>query len=297
MLKKIFHFYHIGSKKIQEDYYTEFKYKIKKKDILYEYECVFVFDGHGAVNNKLESCVYFIVDKKILYNSMKSFFLTHEMDENNLKKFFFEFDKILYTYQEYRQTGCCVAGIIYDVNKNVIYLVNIGDTSIWVYTEKNKLIYQTPVHNIYNSNELKRIEKLNKQNYICYKTGRYKKLLMTRTLGDFDCKEPFNEPLIAIPDIKILVNNKQYVFLIMTDGINASYNKEKIIQLKNDNKKLLSYCEENNKNNIKNNKMVDNICFQIYKNTCIKKESKEREKKERIFESKCYKMLKMIYEN
>lgn len=84
---KLFNFYDIGLKKIQEDYYVEFVFEIKKNNIDFLYECIFVFDGYGALN-KNQSMPHLIVDTNLLQNNIKDYFQKNEFNTQNLKTFF-----------------------------------------------------------------------------------------------------------------------------------------------------------------------------------------------------------------
>lgn len=274
----IFEFNNIGSKLIQEDSYLNFS--------CLDYECVFVFDGHGATKQK-DSLPHLIVNNNILKKRFKDFFLKEELTIRNIEQFFIDFDNFLLVEKSIlKEIGLCMSGIIIDKKKNNIFVLNIGDTKVLVYNSKKQNIYKTNVHNLDNENEIKRIKKCNKEHYI--RNNRYKKLSMTRTIGDFDCKEPFNEPLIPKPEIVCIsgpsgpkdhmafpnhvcstdcVNPIQleYYFILATDGMNLGYEPNVIIALYEKKQKLTKYCEEINKKNLSSHRLVDNVCIIVCK--------------------------------
>jgi serine/threonine protein phosphatase PrpC len=250
---KNFEFSHIGSKKIQEDNKLIFKY-----NNIYFY---FIFDGHGYKKNEI-SLVHYLLSNNFLKNKLILFFKNNILNSENIKLFFINLDKELLSKNI--NSGVCLAGIIYDTDK--IYILNIGDTVVYIFNKDKKNIFKNALHNVQNETELSRIKKFNKLKYV--KNDRYKKLSITRSLGDKDCKDLVNEPLIACPDVYILNNNVLYYFLISTDGINMEYDIKKIINLYDfyNNKQLYNYCKTISQNNLKQYNMVDNILFYILTN-------------------------------
>lgn len=250
---KNFEFSNIGSKDIQEDNKLIFNYN--------NIGFYFIFDGHGYKKHEI-SLVHFLLEKDYLKNKLISFFKNNIISSDNIKLFFINLDKEL--LNKNINSGVCLAGIIYYTDK--IYILNIGDTLIYIYDKNKKNIFKTPLHNLNNDNEIYRIKKCKKLKYI--KNNRYKKLSMTRTLGDKDCKDIDNEPLIACPEVYVLKNNTLYYFLISTDGININYDINQIISLYNfyNNKLLYNYCKTIASKNIIKYKNVDNILFYILNN-------------------------------
>lgn len=250
---KNFEFSDIGSKSVQEDNKLIFK--------LNNIDFYFIFDGHGYKKKEV-SLVHFLLKNNFLKNKLILYFQNNDINSDNIKTFFVNLDKELL---EKNINSCvCVAGIIYYVDK--IYIFNIGDTLVYVFNKQKQNIFQNHLHNLYNNGELNRIQRYNKMHHV--KNNRYKKLSITRTLGDKDCKDETNEPLIACPDVYVLKNDALYYFLIATDGINIGYNIEKIIKMYNlyNNKQLYDYCKTIAKNNLKQYKDVDNVLFYILSN-------------------------------
>lgn len=250
---KNFEFSDIGSKNIQEDNKLIFTYN--------NISFYFIFDGHGYKKNEI-SLVHFLLENDYLKNKLILFFKHNILNSDNIKLFFINLDKEL--LDKNINSGVCLAGIIYYIDK--IYILNIGDTIVYIYDKNKKNIFKTPLHDLNNENEMYRIKKYKKTKYI--KNSRYKKLSMTRTLGDKDCKDPIDEPLIACPDVYVLKNNALYYFLISTDGININYDINQIINMYNfyNNKTLYKYCKRIAQNNILKFINVDNILFYILNN-------------------------------
>lgn len=250
---KNFEFSHIGSKAIQEDAKLIFKHN--------NIEYYFIFDGHGHKKNKI-SLVHFLLKNKFLKNKIKIFFENNVMNSDNIKCFFNSLDKEL--INKNISSGVCLSGLI--CTGDLIYIINIGDTMVYVFDRNKQFVFKTPVHNLSNKTEMDRIIFFQKENLV--KKNRYKKLAMTRTLGDCDCKNLNNEPLIATPEVFTLKNNKFYYFILATDGINIGYDINKIIYLYDffSNTRLYDYCKLINQNNIACNSFVDNVFIYIVNN-------------------------------
>lgn len=250
---KNFEFSDIGSKKIQEDHKLIFNF-----NNIYFY---FIFDGHGFKKNEI-SLVHFLLHNDYLKNKLIGYFKNNIINAENLKFFFINLDKEI--LEKNINSGACLAGIIYNIE--TIYILNIGDTMVYVYDNNKNNIFKTALHDLNNETEISRIKKYNKIKYV--QKNRYKKLSMTRTLGDKDCKDNTDEPLISCPDIYIIKNNKFYYFLISTDGINLGYDIDNIIKLYKfyDNSLLYNYCSNISTENKKKYKNVDNVLFYILNN-------------------------------
>lgn len=250
---KNFEFSHIGSKTVQEDAKLIFKHN--------NVEYYFIFDGHGYKKNDI-SLVHFLLKKKFLKNKIKSYFENNILNSDNIKCFFNTLDKEI--LNKNIKSGVCLSGLI--CSGDWIYIVNIGDTMLYVFDQNKQLIFKTPVHNLSNKAEIDRIKYFKKENFV--KKNRYKKLSMTRTLGDSDCKDLNDEPLIATPEVFTLKNNRFYYFILATDGISIGYDISKIIELYDffTNTKLYDYCKKTNQNNLLNSPFVDNVFMYIVNN-------------------------------
>lgn len=246
----MFLYENIGTKKTQEDYY----FILKHNNIEY----YFVLDGHGFKNNEI-----FIIDylkKNDKFNKyIKMFFNKYSLNETNIINFFTFLDNII--KKNNINSGTCITGLIIDNNSNLLYLLNLGDTIYYIY-KQSKLFFKSEEHNLKNLNEIERIKKFNKLKNI--KNGRYKNIIMTRVLGDFDCKDKKNNPIIPYPEIKIFKKQDMIVFLT-TDGIKFNYDIDFIINLYLTKQNVKEYCDELNKLNVLKYKKtsVDNILFLI----------------------------------
>lgn len=252
----MFKFEHIGNKETQEDACFCFK----DNDVQY----YFVLDGHGYDKTQI-FIIDFLKKNDFLKNMISLFFKKHIINKKNIELFFKQLD--LFLQKKKICSGACLTGAIVDYKENFLYLLNIGDTKYFVFKE-NKLILESQDHNIKNKKEYARIIKYGKTSFI--KFGRYKKISMTRVLGDFDCKTELPNPIIPIPEI-ISLPLKNLQIILTTDGIKFNYNINTIINLfnlKNDSyDNLIKYCKEVSSNNIKKykNKKIDNVLFLIIK--------------------------------
>lgn len=210
LTEKIFSFKNIGKRKIQED--DVFICDIKDvENVLYNF--FFIFDGHGA-KNKSEALPLYLIESELLYKELKDFFKIHKLTSENLKIFFNNLDRILENKIN-KYVGCCFSAVI--ISSDFIYTLTLGDTNIAIYNIDNNLIFKTCLHNFKNKTELKRFQDNLQEGFL--KENRYKGLLMSRSLGDYDCKVIGEKCLIPIPEIKKINNNKNFIFILKTDGV------------------------------------------------------------------------------
>lgn len=252
MDETLFSFSHIGTKEVQEDVMISFTYK--------DYKCYFIFDGHGFNQNKI-SLVHFLQDKNFFINRFKNFFRSNELNKKTLCYFFKELDDFI--TMKNIVSGACFAGIL--INKNHIMLLNLGDCYFYIFDGKTKnIILESPVHDLSNPKEVARIRKMNMEKHIV--DGRYKKLAITRVLGDSDCKGIDNEPLIAIPNVLELKNDKPFFFFLTTDGIKMNYSLNEIARFSDNKIELEKYLTQIARNNLTLNKNIDNFYCILLRN-------------------------------
>lgn len=233
-----------GNKELQEDRIL----KINNNHFF----LISIIDGHGS---KYKDDII-----KYLENNFKKKFIQYFKNTSfsieSIKKFFLILDKMV--RKENINSGACFVGILLDKKTNLLYVINIGDSYIKLYNKNTlQLIYQNKLHNLNNITELNRIKRYNKERYII--NNRYKGLLVTRTIGDHNCKNDKEEPLIALPDINIF-NNDDYLILLYSDGFLLNYDIKYLIN----NYKSVYLKEYLQTISYKNNhtyKIIDNVSF------------------------------------
>lgn len=243
----LYRFISIGSRKIQEDAYEFFEFKnVYKKKI----KCIFVFDGHGAKTENTQ-IVSLVIDNKVFRNIFTKFFKRTNINSYSLYDFFNNFDDDLKhnALKNFIFLGMCISGII--ICEDYIYVINIGDARTVVFSPIGKIVYKTPIHDFHNETELKRYEKDSRSQLIINK--RYKGLSMSRVLGDFDVKSPGDKSLIPTPEICKIINNRELVILLNTDG------------LKIPKKKIFEYYIKNTLTETLSREIFnDNVCVLVY---------------------------------
>ena len=266
LTEKIFSFKNIGRRKIQED--DVFICDIKDvENVLYN--IFFIFDGHGAKNEN-EGLPMYLIKSGLLYKELKEFFKIHKLNSENLKIFFSNLDRTLEKKIK-KYVGCCLSSVI--ISSDFIYTLTLGDTNITIYNTDNNLIFKTSLHNFKNEIELKRFQDNLQEGFL--KENRYKGLLMSRSLGDYDCKVIGEKCLIPIPEIKKINNNKNFTFILKTDGVTIP---NKILLEKYNDQTIDMFL------NVK--KFNDNAAMIIFKNIVLEKKdqkyniSKNENKKE-----------------
>lgn len=255
VFKDIFTFKNIGKRKKQEDNFIFFSFSDVENTV---FNSVFIFDGHGATKNK-EALPDYIIREKRLYNELTSYFFDKKLNIQTLSLFFIYFDSVLERSID-KKIGTCFSAVM--LTDQYIYILTLGDTHIKIYDTNGNLFFQTEFHNFNNPKELDRYNKNGASQYI--KHNRYKGLTMSRTLGDFDCKEIGDQSLVPVPEIKKILNNKNFIFMLKTDGMNI------------DSKELISkYMDSTITSFLKDKQFIDNACLIIfntnYKNSSSKK--------------------------
>lgn len=251
LTEKIFSFKNIGKRKIQED--DVFICNIKDvENILYD--IFFIFDGHGA-KNESEVLPLYLIKSGLLYKELKEFFKIHKLTSESLKIFFGNLDRILENKIN-KYVGCCFSAVI--ISSNFIYTLTLGDTNIAIYNTDNNLIFKTALHNFKNETELKRFQDNLQEGFL--KENRYKGLLMSRTLGDYDCKVIGEKCLIPVPEIKKINNNKNFIFILKSDGVTIP---NKIL--------LEKYNDETIDKFLNLKEFIDNASLIIFKNIILEK--------------------------
>lgn len=243
-----------GTKEIQEDVSIIFETDL--------YECFFLFDGHGIIGKDHDtSLVHYFIKNNYFRRKFISFFTKFNINKQNLISFFKKLDEWIIKSYKYN-SGTCFAGLIKIKNKSAIFLLHTGDVEYHIFNTKLKKIFSCEVHDLKNKKEINRINSFSKSCYI--KNNRYKKLSMTRTLGDKDCKDLFNEPLIAIPEIKEINIKNNLIFFFTTDGIRYHYDIIEILKRLRNPIDSLNLCKEiSEKNNLQKKYSIDNIKFFI----------------------------------
>lgn len=244
LFTNIFTFKNIGTRKIQEDDFFIFDFEDIEKNI---YDVIFIFDGHGAKHEN-ESLPDFIIRENILIKEIKKYFKDKKVSVATLTSFFPYFESYL-DKKVKKYVGTCLSAIF--LSNTYFFTLTLGDTSIRIFDSSNKLYFQSELHNFKNAKEFERYQK-NKQD-IYIKDGRYKGLLMSRTLGDYDCKTLGEQSLIPIPEIKRFYNNKPLIFLLKTDGMTIP--SKTLIKKYND-RTLDSYLDKK--------KFANNACLVIF---------------------------------
>lgn len=213
LFTNIFTFKNIGTRAIQEDDFLIFDFEDIEKT---RFNVAFIFDGHGA-KDKSESLPDIIIRENILIREIKKYFATRKMSISNLTSFFPYFESYLDNKVK-KYVGTCLSAVF--MSPLYFFILTLGDTSIRIFDTSNKLYFQTPLHNFKNKTEMERYRTFKQDTSI--KDGRYRGLLMSRTLGDYDCKTLGERCLIPIPEIKRFYNNRPFVFLLKSDGMTIS---------------------------------------------------------------------------
>lgn len=250
-----FNYISIGTKNIQEDKIIKFEYQ----DIKF----FFILDAHGT--KEIEKGVISFFDKNDYF---KNKFIKNcdkfDSKKDLIKITLNEIDKDLISKK--MTSGTCLVGLIQDSKKTFVF--NIGDCQCYVFEPNLNLVFKTPLHNLNNIEEKKRIIEMGYGRFI--NNNRYKNLSITRTLGDYDCREVVNDPIISKPFIQEFPNNM--IFFLCSDGIRHGYDIDYMIYLfKNKFEiKLENYCQKINTRNKKisneEKKVIDNVAMLIYSN-------------------------------
>lgn len=277
LFKNIYTFKDIGKRKIQEDNFFFFSFKDLNNNV---FNTIFIFDGHGAKDGILP-LPDFIIKEKILVKKFNEYFATQIVTKQALTNLFLELDSNLRNKIN-KNIGTCFSAII--LTQECFFTLILGDTSINIFDTDNNLFFKTTPHNFKNNEELQRYKNNKEDKYI--KNDRYKGLLMTRTLGDFDCKT-IGSALIPIPDIKKFYNNKDFIFVLKTDGIITA---SKILVSKYKDGLITDFLEKK--------EFQDNACLIIFSTKYINSKSLKGEKiilENLEYETMYYNFLLYVY--
>jgi serine/threonine protein phosphatase PrpC len=245
LFNNVFNFIDIGKREYQEDGFVSFSDRDIKKN---KYRAAFVIDGHGAKSPKI-NIIHFLKEMKILHNEFTRFFSLHQIDSSLLINFFIDFDsKLRSDYLKlYPFLGACISGAV--ITQDFIYIINIGDTKTAIFSQAGKRLFETSVHDFNNPAELVRFENKKIVN------GRYKGLMMSRVIGDFDRRDGAEHSLVCIPEIQTIRNNMSLFFILTTDGVTIPI------------KKLFSlYSKKTLAETLANKTFTDNACVTIFFN-------------------------------
>jgi len=282
-MTELFTFSHIGTKKIQEDIFINFNCKDFTSN---SYSCFFIFDGHGY-NEKQISLVHYFLENDFFEKRFKRNFKKKEISQKSIYVFFKELDDFL--LMKNVNSGACISATL--ISKEKIFLFNLGDCAFYLFDPiRKKCLFESISHDLDNPKEVDRINNMNMSHHI--KNGRYKKLSVTRVIGDSDCKGISNEPLIPIPSVKEIKNNNDLWIFLTTDGIKMNYSLKEIINRIDDEKSLNNYLSNVATNNIGMGKDIDNFYCVLIKQRIEKRAKKICKKKIAGFH-----FNKIIFEN
>lgn len=237
----------IGDRKSQEDGFFCGK--------LNYFKILGIIDGHGGD-------VLMRILKENYINILKDYLLKNNiiLKKDNfletIKNFYLYLDD--YFIRKKIKSGCCISVVFCNSKEKYINIVQLGDTKVIVLDDKLKFLYETKEHRLVES-EINRILKLegSKNLHTFHNIKRYKTLMISRVLGDYELKNPSvdreNDPLSSIPDIiNISYFNKIHLIMI-TDGVYDLLNLDNIITLcikhkfNNLHKVLMNSCLEKKK--------------------------------------------------
>jgi len=176
-----------------------------------EYSIYFLADGHGD-SDYISSYL-----KNNFINYFKPWYNETNDIPKSLKLSINQIDDDLKSYNE----GSTLVGF---VNKDMdIIVFNIGDSRLYGIDKNNNLIKMTHDHNLYNENEIKRLNyKIQKNNKDRRLGGR---LSMTRSIGDNDIKHKISTPSIQ----KFDKSNFKYLMLC-SDGVYTAFEDDNVIK-------------------------------------------------------------------
>jgi len=208
-----------GNRSTQEDQHFSFL-NINNNNTQYNPINLFgVFDGHGG--SKVS---------KYLKNNLPDFFLIKL--KNNLfknKKEFADYITEVYNFlqnnlkmkhpkaAEYCGSTACVGlNCIDEKNKNILWMINVGDSRAVLCNKNDQSIQLTIDHKPNEPSEKKRIEQLGGKIKYDGSDWRIKTLSLSRAFGDLDCC-PY---VTHVPNImKYNINAKDKFLIIACDGL------------------------------------------------------------------------------
>lgn len=210
--------------------YAKWKYEGEDKILYYkdkEFNFSILADGHGGD----------FVSSYIKNNFVRKFYDKLKRNEElktTIKKTLNQISDEMKTIEE----GSTIVGIVSNGKDAVLF--NIGDSRCYGLLKNNKLKQLTTDHNLYNRNEIKRL------NYKVVDTDDERRLdgvlMMTRSIGDSDVKNVSSKPSITN------INLQDYKYLLLlSDGVYDTLQSKQIenviIQNKNIIKSLLKLSE------------------------------------------------------
>lgn len=185
--------------------------------------CKFYYEGEDKITSFISKnySIYFLADghggdfvssylKNNFINYFKKYFnLNSSNIQQVIKSTISDIDTRLKQYNE----GSTLVGFV--INNDTFTVFNVGDSRCYVIDNDNKINKITNDHNLYNQNEIKR---LNYQVDLKDTDRRLDgKLAMTRSIGDNDINGR-----ISTPSLKTLnINNYKYIILC-SDGTYTS---------------------------------------------------------------------------
>jgi len=208
-----------GHRPTQEDHHFSF-INLNNKDEQYNPINLFgVFDGHGgsSVSKYLKNNLpdFFLIKlKNNIFKNKKDFIVyvneVYNFLQNNLK---IKHPKAV----EYCGSTACVGlNCIDEKNKNILWLINVGDSRAVLCNKKGDAVQLTVDHKPNEPNEKERIEELGGKITYDGSDWRVKTLSLSRAFGDLDCC-PY---VTHVPSIsKYTINNKDKFLIVACDGL------------------------------------------------------------------------------
>jgi protein phosphatase 1L len=208
-----------GKRQTQEDQHFSFINLNNNNEDYNPINLFGVFDGHGGsrVSKYLKTNLpdFFLIKlKSNVYKNKKDFINyineIYNFLQNNLKM---KHPKAV----EYCGSTACVALNCLDENKkNILWLINVGDSRAVLCNKLSKAIQLTVDHKPNEPNEKNRIEQLGGKIYFDGVDWRVKSLSLSRAFGDLDCC-PY---VTHVPSImKYKINSKDQFLIVACDGL------------------------------------------------------------------------------
>lgn len=208
-----------GKRATQEDQHFSF-INLNNTNIEYNPINLFgVFDGHGGsrVSKYLKSNLpdFFLIKlKNNIYKNKKDFINyvneIYNFLQNNLKM------KHPKAAEYCGSTACVAVNCIDEKNKDVLWLINVGDSRAVLCNKSGEAVQLTVDHKPNEPEEKLRIEQLGGKIYYDGSDWRVKTLSLSRSFGDLDCC-PYVTHVPSI--IKYKINSKDKFLIIACDGL------------------------------------------------------------------------------
>ena len=208
-----------GKRSTQEDQHFSF-INLDNSNVEYNPINLFgVFDGHGGarVSKYLKNNLpdFFLIKlKSNIYKNKKDFINyvneIYNFLQNNLKMKHPKADEYC------GSTACVAVNCLDEKNKNVLWLINVGDSRAVLCNKSGEAVQLTVDHKPNLPEEKTRIEQLGGKIYYDGSDWRVKTLSLSRSFGDLDCC-PF---VTHVPSImKYKINSKDKFLIIACDGL------------------------------------------------------------------------------